>query len=97
MRRRAAYTRDTLQAHRLPATEHIELDYRPALAAPGQTFVTSLTRLGKVGASLILLLLVLKFVGPFVNFALNGETVSYVAILVAAQAALKVGTQLFRP
>ena len=55
MRRRVALSRDTLQAHRLPPTEYMELNYRPAIGAG-------------VGGAASVLALPLFWQPPFLDF-----------------------------
>ena len=46
MRRRVAFSRDTLQAHRLPPTEFMALNDRPSLPGLGMLVGLSATALG---------------------------------------------------
>ncbi len=68
MRRRAAHSRDTLQADRLPTTEHMELNYRPAMA-PSPLVATAVGfELGILGFLLFLALLTLSWIAPALGF-----------------------------
>lgn len=72
MRRRVASSRDTLQAHLLPPTEYMELNFRPALGPGTSTTVTVIffaaILLALVGGFFSLLHLENRLVGYFFNF-----------------------------
>ena len=64
MRRRVAYSRDTLQADRLKPTENMELNYRPELAPSWNVAATLGLELGIIGSLTLLVLLALTWVAP---------------------------------
>lgn len=64
MRRRTAFSRDTLQAHRLPPTEYMELNYRPALAPPTRVAASIGVELSIIAFLIVLVLVALPTVAP---------------------------------
>lgn len=65
MRRRLAFTRDTLQAHLLPPTEYMELNYRPALPRPGALWTTTLLQAYAIVAGVAVLFGAIEFAMPY--------------------------------
>lgn len=64
MRRRVAYSRDTLQAHLLPTTEHMELNYRPALPPSAPFYRAALISGGLIVAAFAFFYGLLDYLAP---------------------------------
>ena len=80
MRRRVAFSRDTLQAALLPVVEYTELNYRPALPSPLVTIVAGAVLAGVVLFLVASLFWLLQFVGFLAGFLANLTMLLYLAI-----------------
>lgn len=68
MRRRVAYSRDTLQVDRLPPTEHMELNYRPQLVPSKQILPAVGIELLAISALVFLALFVMSWAAHGIDF-----------------------------
>lgn len=84
MRRRLAYSRDTLQTALLPATEYMELNYRPALPPAAPLVLSVVGFFGTLVAVVTALFWALEILGPFVGYLLNGTALLCVLFIVLA-------------
>lgn len=92
MRHQVAQTRDTLQTTRVPVTDHMQLNYRPALAPALR--VTGAAAVMTVGLVLLITIVyaLVEWFGPFVGFAINFSTLLFVALWIALQRSYQQGT-----
>lgn len=81
MRRRLAHSRDTLQTALLPATEHMELNYRPALPPAGIITLAAACSIGTLVILVTVLFWVLQLLGPFVGYLFNGTALLFVLFI----------------
>lgn len=82
MRRRLAYTRDTLQAHLLPSTEYMGLNYRPKLPPAATLWFTTLIPALVVILAVALVVATIEAAAPFWKTAWTILTSTYLWIAI---------------
>ena len=96
MRRRVASSRDTLQAHNLPPTEYMELNYRPALLPHEATAIGWLLLATCMVFALAALLWLVGWFGAGLSLAINFAGGAIIA-LIAFRKLPRKSSQPFRP